>query len=37
MAKVNPVRVQKFLGGLDYPASKEDLIKRAEREGADEQ
>ena len=36
MATVNPVQVQKFLGGLDYPASKQDLIKRAEQEGADE-
>ena len=37
MAKVNPVHVQKFLGGLDYPASKEDLLKRAEQEGADQE
>ena len=37
MAKVNPVHVQKFLGGLDYPASKEDLMKRAEQEGADQE
>ncbi len=36
MTKVNPVQVQKFLGGLDYPANKEDLVKRAEQEGADE-
>ena len=36
MAKVNPVQVQKFLGGLDYPAGKEDLMKRAEQEGVDE-
>ena len=36
MAKVNPVQVQKFLGGLDYPASKEDLIKHAQQKGADE-
>ena len=36
MAKVNPVQVQKFLGGLDYPASKQGLVKRAEQEGADE-
>ena len=36
MAKVNPLQVQKFLGGLDYPASKQDLIKRAEQEGVDE-
>jgi hypothetical protein len=27
MAKVNPVLVQKFLGGLDYPASKQDLCE----------
>ena len=37
MAKVNPVQVQKFLGGLDYPASKEDLMKRAEQEDADQE
>ena len=37
MAKVNPVHVQKFLGGLDYPVSKEDLMKRAEQEGADQE
>jgi len=36
MAKVNPVQVQKSLGGLDYPASKEDLIKHAQQECADE-
>jgi hypothetical protein len=36
MAKVNPVQVQKFLGGVDYPASKEDLVKHAEQQGADE-
>jgi Protein of unknown function (DUF2795) len=30
------VQVQKFLGGLDYPASKQDLVKRAEQKGADE-
>ena len=32
----NPVQVQKFLKGLDYPASKQDLIECARREGADE-
>jgi hypothetical protein len=36
MAKVNPVQAQKFLGGVDYPASKEDLVKHAEQQGADE-
>lgn len=37
MAKVNPIEVQKHLKGLDYPASKEDVIKHAEKNGADEE
>ena len=32
----NPVQVQKFLGGLDYPVGKQDLLDRARGEGADE-
>lgn len=36
MAKVNPIDVQKYLKGIDYPVSKEDLIKHAEKNGADE-
>ena len=28
--------VQKFLKGMDYPASREDLIRHAEQQGADE-
>jgi hypothetical protein len=36
MAKVNPVQAQKFLGGLDYPASKQDLVEHAEQQGADQ-
>lgn len=31
----NPVHIQKFLGGLDYPASKQDIIRKARQEGAD--
>ncbi len=34
--KVNPIQVQKFLKGVNYPVSKQDLIKTAQREGADE-
>jgi hypothetical protein len=34
--KVNPIQVQKFLKGMDYPARKEDIIQRAEDEGADQ-
>ncbi|MBD1845862.1 DUF2795 domain-containing protein [Cyanobacteria bacterium FACHB-63] len=37
MAKVNPIEVQKHLKGLDYPATKEDVIKHAEKNGADEE
>jgi len=31
---VNPIELQKHLKGADYPASKEDLIDLAERNGA---
>jgi hypothetical protein len=34
---VNPIQVQKFLGGVSYPASKETLIERAESQGADDE
>jgi predicted outer membrane protein len=36
MAHVNPVQVQKFLKGVDYPASKATLIEKAMSMGADE-
>uniref|UniRef100_B8HX34 DUF2795 domain-containing protein n=1 Tax=Cyanothece sp. (strain PCC 7425 / ATCC 29141) TaxID=395961 RepID=B8HX34_CYAP4 len=36
MAKVNPIQLQKHLKGMDYPASKDDLIKHAQAHGADE-
>jgi hypothetical protein len=35
--KVNPVQVQSFLKGVDYPAKKQELIQTARREGADQQ
>lgn len=34
--KTNPIQVQKFLKGIDYPCQKEDLIKHAKKNGADE-
>ncbi len=34
--KVNPVQIQKYLGGIDYPASKQDLVKTAKSKGADQ-
>lgn len=36
MDKVNPIQMQKYLKGVDYPARKQDLLKRAKQEGADE-
>jgi len=32
----NPIQIQKFLSGMDYPASKEKLIHQAEQGGADQ-
>lgn len=34
-AHVNPIQVQKYLGGIDYPASKDDIINTARQQGAD--
>lgn len=30
----NPIQMQKFLSGVDYPASKDDLVSAAERNDA---
>ncbi len=35
MAKVNPIQLQKHLKGVDYPASKQELIEHAKHLGAD--
>jgi hypothetical protein len=32
----NPTQVQKFLGGIDYPASKDTIVSTAQNEGADD-
>ncbi len=34
--RVNPVQVQKYLRGIDYPAKKNELVKRAREQGADQ-
>jgi hypothetical protein len=34
---VNPIQMQKYLKGVDYPARKEDLLATAEEQGADEE
>jgi Protein of unknown function (DUF2795) len=36
MAKANPVQIQKHLKGVDYPASKQELIQHAQKQGADQ-
>ena len=36
MASMNPIELQRYLRGVDYPASKDDLVRRAEANGADE-
>lgn len=35
-ASVPPTELQKYLRGVDYPASKETLVERAQEEGAPE-
>ena len=36
MAEMNPIEVQKHLKGMNYPASKEDVVERARENGADD-
>lgn len=36
MAHANPVQIQKYLKGVDYPASREQLIDNAKKLGADD-
>ncbi|MCW3820344.1 DUF2795 domain-containing protein [Micromonospora sp. DR5-3] len=33
---VNPIQLQKFLRGVDYPADKDTLVERARANGADD-
>lgn len=33
----SPVQVQKYLKGVDYPASKDDLVNKARANGAPEE
>jgi hypothetical protein len=32
----NPIQIQKFLGGVDYPADRSALLAKAKDSGADE-
>jgi hypothetical protein len=33
---VNPIQLQKYLGGLDYPTDKQTLVNKAREKGADD-
>ncbi|MEU5263932.1 DUF2795 domain-containing protein [Amycolatopsis sp. NPDC021455] len=35
MSKPNPIQLQKYLSGVDYPAKRDDLVRAAEKNGAD--
>ena len=35
MLRMDPIQVQKFLKGVDYPATKETLLAQADAQGAD--
>lgn len=37
MATVNPVQVQKYLGGIDYPTDKKTIVETARNQGADDE
>ncbi|MFN8585795.1 MAG: DUF2795 domain-containing protein [Dehalococcoidia bacterium] len=37
MPEVNPINVQKFLGGIDYPVEKQQLVEHAQDQGADDE
>lgn len=36
MAHANPIQIQKYLKGVDYPTNKQALLKNAKKLGADE-
>jgi hypothetical protein len=35
VSKPNPIELQKYLSGVDYPAKRDDLVRAAEKNGAD--
>lgn len=36
MSVPSPIQMQKFLAGVDYPASRDELVKHARSKGADD-
>ncbi len=37
MSAPNPIQMQKYLGGLDYPAARDDIVDHARQNGADDE
>jgi hypothetical protein len=37
MANSSPIEVQKYLKGIDYPATKKDLLEKARSNGANKE
>ncbi|WP_019808245.1 DUF2795 domain-containing protein [Saccharomonospora halophila] len=37
MSQPDPIRMQKYLSGVDYPAGRDDLVRHAQDEGADDE
>ena len=35
MSQIRPIDIQRHLGGIDYPASKHEIIERVRESGAD--
>jgi hypothetical protein len=36
VSKPNPIQMQKYLGGIDYPADRDKLVEHARSSGADD-
>jgi hypothetical protein len=34
--KPNPIQMQKYLSGVDYPAGRDELVEHARKQGADD-
>ncbi|WP_019813462.1 DUF2795 domain-containing protein [Saccharomonospora saliphila] len=37
MSQPNPIQMQKYLSGVDYPCSRDDLVRHARDQGADDE
>jgi hypothetical protein len=37
MAKANPIQIQKYLKGMHYPASKDEVVSHAKEHDADKE